>query len=76
MSGRSGGRTAAPFSAKKREGYVDTMPTAALSGVVHHVRATSASLRKYNVPPTPSAISSISTTFARRPKAPYKQVSV
>eukprot|EP00983_Pelagomonas_calceolata_P128029 1161469-Pelagomonas_calceolata.AAC.52 len=50
------------------------MGTVALTGVVDHMRATSASLRRYNVPPTPSAISSISKTFARKPMAAHKQV--
>ncbi|KAF5834888.1 hypothetical protein DUNSADRAFT_8192 [Dunaliella salina] len=62
-----------PGSALRTEGAVDTMGTIALNGVVDHMRATSASLRRYNVPPTPSAISSISKTFARKPMAPHKQ---
>jgi len=50
------------------------MGTLALTGVVDHMRATSASLRRYNMPPTPSAISSVSKTFARKPMAAHKQV--
>jgi hypothetical protein len=36
------------------------------------MRAASASLRRYNLPPKPSAISSVATTFARKPLAPHK----
>jgi len=50
------------------------MGSVALVGVVDHMRATSASLRRYNMPPTPSAISSMAKTFARKPLAPHKQV--
>ena len=49
------------------------MASAALAGVLHHMHATSASLRHYNLPPNPSAISFVSKTFARKPMAPHKQ---
>jgi len=71
--GTAQGRRDPPGSALRTEGAVDTMGTVALTGVVDHMRATSASLRRYNVPPTPSAISSISKTFARKPMAAHKQ---
>lgn len=63
-----------PVSAlpKKREGFVETVPGATLTGVVGHMRATSASLRRYNLPPASSALSPVATTFARKPKAPHR----
>ena len=50
----------------QRAGMVDTLPTQAMMGVTAHMRAASASLRKYSAVPPSSAISSLSTTFARR----------
>lgn len=62
------------YSTAKKEGLVSTVPTEAVQGVVAHVRAASASLRRYDVPATSSAISSASKTFARKPQPTYKQV--
>ncbi len=56
------------------QGLKFTMPSETVGGIVTHMRAASASLRRYNLPPAPSAISTVSTTFARKPKAPHKQV--
>jgi len=50
------------------------MATGVLAGVLDHMCATSATLRRYNMPAQPSAISSISKTFARKPLAPHKLV--
>ena len=50
----------------QRAGMVDTLPSQAMTGVTAHMRAASASLRKYSAVPPSSAISSLSTTFARR----------
>lgn len=47
------------------------LPSATLTGVAAHMRAASASLRKYSVSRPASAISGLATTFARRPKPPY-----
>eukprot|EP00798_Chlamydomonas_sp_ICE-L_P021155 gene21155-28044_t len=59
------------WNVKVPAGSVITSPSSALSSARQHVRAASASLRKYAMPQTPSAMSTIGTTYARRPKAPY-----
>ncbi|KAG2427037.1 hypothetical protein HYH02_014682 [Chlamydomonas schloesseri] len=55
----------------KRAGLVDTTTDAATAGAVQHLRAASASLRKYALPPQPTALSGVATTYARKPRAPY-----
>ncbi|KAG2500939.1 hypothetical protein HYH03_000764 [Edaphochlamys debaryana] len=69
---RSGLATAAlrPWTSK-RAGLVDTISDQATAGAVQHLRAASACLRKYSLPPNPSAISGVGTTYARKPRAPY-----
>lgn len=55
----------------KRAGLVETTSDNAAAGAVQHLRAASASLRKYAVPRNSSAISAVATTYARKPRAPY-----
>ncbi len=56
----------------KQAGMVETVSETATAGAMQHLRAASAALRKYAVPPKPSAISGVATTYARKPRAPYK----
>ncbi|GAX82307.1 hypothetical protein CEUSTIGMA_g9736.t1 [Chlamydomonas eustigma] len=70
---RSGSRQHQEWSVQVQQaGLVETLPSAAMGGVTAHMRAASASLRKYSTKPGISAISSVAITFARKPKAPYK----
>ncbi|GIL71495.1 hypothetical protein Vretifemale_2043, partial [Volvox reticuliferus] len=55
----------------KRAGLVETTSDNAAAGAVQHLRAASASLRKYAVPRNSTAISGVATTYARKPRAPY-----
>lgn len=55
----------------KQAGMVETVSETATAGAMQHLRAASAALRKYAVPPNPSAISGVATTYARKPRAPY-----
>jgi hypothetical protein len=64
------------LSTEHAAGYVRTRPAQELKSIVTHVRAASASLRRYNLPPAPSAIAPTSTLFARKPRPSYKMVRV
>ncbi|GFR40055.1 hypothetical protein Agub_g593 [Astrephomene gubernaculifera] len=66
----SDGAALRPWTSK-RAGFVDTTSDNATAGCVQHLRAASASLRKYTVPHNASALSGASTTYARKPRAPY-----
>lgn len=56
-------------------GTVQTTSDAATAGATHHLRAASASLRKYSLNPSPGAMSPIGLTYARKPNPPYRKVN-
>ncbi|PNH05107.1 Dynein heavy chain 7, axonemal [Tetrabaena socialis] len=75
-AGGAGGASSGPASAlrpwtSKRTGLVETTSDQATAGAVQHLRAASASLRKYSLPSSNTAISGVATTYARKPRAPY-----
>ncbi|GLC77190.1 hypothetical protein PLESTF_001896200 [Pleodorina starrii] len=69
----SGGMASAALRpwTSKRAGLVETTSDSAAAGAVQHLRAASASLRKYTVPRNSTALSGVATTYARKPRAPY-----